>query len=471
VPAATLNLLGPEDCARLHGATLTVLQEVGVEILQDDRALTLFAEAGASVEGRRVRLAPELVEAALGAAPRSWTLKARGGAHDALVLADGRSYFGNGQGCPYLRDPDTRERRPALLADLEGIASACERLAGSDFVMMLVSAEDAPPGARDLAAAAALLRGTRKPLLLTPMDGRGLAAIQRMAAVCGEKDSFAVLAMPAPPLRHDSGALSKLIACAELRVPLIYGPAPSAGSTSPRSGMATVVVANAEVLSGLVLHQFVRPGAPFVYGAGGGATDMRTAGDPYTVPDLYLSLQAGCDLARFYGLPSYSYLGLSVSKALDGQWSAEMSLTTALGALTRGTLLHGFGGLENGMQASYESIVLGAELVGYAKAFLREVPLDDYALALAEIAAAGPGGNHLGSRYTRRHYREFWSSELFDDAGYERWSAAGSLTLLERVRAEVARLRSEPRAFALSAEQEAELEAIVAEELAACKGR
>jgi trimethylamine---corrinoid protein Co-methyltransferase len=462
MPGATLTLLSPSDCTRLHEATLTVLEHVGVDVLQDELALRLYAEAGARVDGTRVFLRPALVETALAGAPGTWTLRPRGGDLQPLVLRAGETYFGNGQGCPFLRDPDTHERRPARLSDLEQLAGLAERLPHLDFVMMLVSSEDAAPEQCDLAHAAALLRGTRKPLVLTPMDGRCISGIVRMAEVCGERDSVAVLAMPGPPLRHDAGGLSKVVACAEALVPLICGPAPSAGSTAPRSVPAAVVVANAEVLSALVLHQHVRPGAPFVYGAGGSATDMRNGGDPYTTPDLHLALQAGCDLARHYGLPSYSYAGISVAKVLDQQWTAEAALTTALGGLSRATLLHGFGGLENGMSAAFEALVLGDELAGYLKAFLRDVPLGDHALALEEIAAAGPGGNHLGSRYTRSHYREFWSSQLFDDAGHERWVAEGSLTLLDRVRARVARLRAEPRAFALSPGQLTALDAVLA---------
>jgi trimethylamine--corrinoid protein Co-methyltransferase len=189
------------------------------------------------------------------------------------------------------------------------------------------------------------------------------------------------------------------------------------------------------------------------------------SGDPYTAPEAAVALQACCDLARFYGLPSFSYAGHSEAKVLDEQWSAESALTMMLGALSRATLLHDIGYLEDGMQSSYESIVLGNELVGYARAFLREVPLDDHALALEEIAAAGPGGHHLGTRYTRTHYREFWTSDIFDNTGHDRWSSAGGLTLGDRVRAEVKRLRGGERAFALSAAQVGGLEALLAAEL------
>ena len=237
-----------------------------------------------------------------------------------------------------------------------------------------------------------MLRGTRKPLLVAPRDGSVLARMQEMAALCGEKESFGIYAMPSPPLMHDPDALTKVIGCAELLIPLIYAPAPNMGATGPRSITGAVLVGNAETLSGLVLHQHVKPGAPFVYGVGCGAMDMRTMTDPYVSPDALLAQQVGTDMARHYGLPSFSYAGMSDSKALDEQWSAEAALSMAYGSLSRATLLHDVGYLESGLQSSYESIVLGDELVGYARQFMRQVPVDDYSLALDEIKAAGPGG-------------------------------------------------------------------------------
>jgi trimethylamine--corrinoid protein Co-methyltransferase len=467
MPSASLTLWDRDACARLHETTLGLLADIGVEILQDERSLELYRELGARVEGTRVRLDRGLVEAALASAPKEWTVKPRGGTTEPLVLRDGNVYFGTGSDCLYISDPDTHERRRSRIADVEGMAALCEKLAHMDFVMTMGSPEDVPWEVDDLAHVAAMLKGTRKPLILTPINGRRLGLIQEMAESCGERDSLIVYAMPSPPLQHDAEALSKVIACAELQIPLVYAPAPCAGTTAPRSITATVLVANAEVLSGLVLHQHVRPGAPFVYGAGGGAMDMRTmSGDPYTAPEACLALHACCDLARFYELPSFSYAGNSEAKILDEQWSAESALTTMLGALSRATLLHDIGYLEDGMQSSYESIVLGDELVGYARAFLRDVPLDEYSLALDEIASAGPGGNHLGTRYTRRHYREFWTSDLFDNTGHDRWSAAGGLALGARVRAEVERLRSEERSFTPTAAQVDALDAIIAAELA-----
>jgi len=107
------------------------------------------------------------------------------------------------------------------------------------------------------------------------------------------------------------------------------------------------------------------------------------------------------------------------------------------------------------------SIVLGDELAGCARAFVREAPVNDETLALDEIKAIGPGGSFLASRYTRRHYREFWMSDLFDHSMHDRWAAAGEQTLKQRIQAKVQRLRAAERPFVLTPEQQAGLEAIL----------
>lgn len=436
------------DCRRVHDATLTVLGEVGVEV-NHERARALLAQAGAAVEGARVLIPAALVDQALASAPRSWPLRSRG--LDAVLdLADGNTYYGTGPDCLYTKDGDDGRRRRARLADVEALAALSEVLPTIDFVMSMGLPEDAADAVVDLEQFAAMLAGTRKPLIVSsPYPGSSLRVMREMAALCGEAESFACLTMASPPLKHDREALDKLLVCAELLIPVVLAPAPGAGTTAPSSVAATVVVGNAEVLSGLVIHQLARPGAPFVYGCGVSVMNMSTAVDTYCAPECFLGNQATCDLTRSYGLPSWSYAGCSDSKMLDGQQTAEAALTALLGTMSRATLLHDVGYFESGLQSSAESIILGDEFVGYAKAFMKPVPTDAEALAVDEIMAVGPGGNHLARPYTRAHHREFWRPGLFDQTVYDRWSASGGSSLGERVKARAATLRAAPRAFRL----------------------
>ncbi len=411
MPAARLIVWDDAACWRVHEATLALLEETGVEV-RHAGAREQLAEAGARVDGTRARIPAALVDAALQGAPRHFKLRQRGasggegharrGELGGLELEDGRSYFGTGSDCVYVTDPDTGERRPSTTADVEGMAALAEKLPNLDFVMSMGLPSDVPAQVGDLAQFAAMLAGTRKPLLTTAHDAVSLRRMKEMAAMCGEARSFGCYAMPNPPLIHSSEALDKVRACAELDIPLVYAPAPAAGTTAPASLTATIVVGNAETLSGLVIHQLTRTGAPFVYGVGCGAFDMRTAVDVYGAPEHFLGNAAATDLARFYGLPSFAYAAVADAKSFDEQWAAEAGITAVLGALSRATLLHDVGYLESGLQSSYETIVLGDELVGYARALLVDVGVDDEALALNEIDAVGPGGSHLGRGYTRR---------------------------------------------------------------------
>ncbi len=131
--------------------------------------------------------------------------------------------------------------------------------------------------------------------------------------------------------------------------------------------------------------------------------DMRTAVDAYTTPESPLGQAAQEDLCRWYGLPSFNYAAMSDSKTIDEQFALEYGLTAMAGGLARGTLVHDVGYLESGLQSSCESIVFGHAAIGWAKAFMKEVPTDDEALALEEISEVGPGGNFLARKYTRRH--------------------------------------------------------------------
>ncbi len=427
-------------CRTVHAATLRVLERTGVEV-HHERAQEVFAAAGARVAGTRVRIGRDLVERAIATVPRDAELRARGG-RPSVTLRPGAGLYGTGPDCLYVLDPDLHQRRRARLHDVAAAAALCDQLPNIDFVMSMALPEDVPRGEEDLAQFGAMLGATTKPIIMsTPREGERLREMYEMAAAAGDPGSFAVLTMSSPPLKHDREAIDKLLVCAELGIPLVLAPAAACGTTAPASVTAAVVVCNAEVLSGLVLHQLVRPGAPFVYGVGVGAMNMQTAVDAYCAPEAFLGNQATSDLARFYGLPIWHYAACSDAKLADGQLAAEYALSTVLGALAGATLLHDVGYLESGLQSSLEGIVLGDELIGWTRAFLRELAVDDEALALGEIEAVGPGGDHLARSYTRAHFRRFWRPGVIDQSVYDRWRTAGATTLEERVRARLASLR------------------------------
>ena len=446
---ATLRVWDDQACRRVHKASLRLLSRTGVE-MKDEGARARCGAAGAAVEGTRVRMPAGLIERALDSAPRTWTLRPRGGETPPLELRDGAGYAGSGPDCLYVSDPVTGGRRRARLADVEAAARVVEALPNIDFAMSMALPGDVANEVVDVVQFSAMLRGTRKPVVVSsPFGGETLRTMHEMAAAAGCADSFACLAMTSPPLMLDDVCCTKTLTCAELGVPLVLAPSVSAGAQGPASLAACVAVANAEVLAGLVLHQLAAAGAPFVMGVGTGVMNMQHAVEVYNSPGVFLGNQAQLDVIRWYGLPSWHYAGHSDSKLLDEQWALELGISTIMGALSRATLLHDVGYLESGLQSALEGLVLGDEVVGYARALLGDVPVTDETLAVAEVEAVGPGGTHLGTKMTRQHFRDFWRASLIDQSTHERWSAAGATSLLDRVRARLAEIQAAGPAFVL----------------------
>ena len=128
--------------------------------------------------------------------------------------------------------------------------------------------------------------------------------------------------------------------------------------------------------------------------------DMRDSTTPYNAPESYLGEMSGRAMAEYYGMPNYSYGGLTDSKLLDEQAGVEAALSLFQAAMARSTLIHDVGYMDTGMTASWELIVLGDEIIGHLKRIMEGIDLGDEQLALGVIEAMGPGGNFLMAEHT-----------------------------------------------------------------------
>ena len=233
--AARLTIWDDDACRRVHEATLEVLAETGIEV-QYAPAAEIFAKAGAQVDGTRVRIPAELVEAALKSAPRDWTIKPRGGDTEPLVLDAAHTYCGTGSDVPLRLRPRHARASPRPPRRRRGHGrplreAAQHRLRHEHGPARGRAAGDRRPASRSTRCCAA--RASR--CWSRRATATSSASMKEMAALAGEADSFGIYAMPVPPLLFDEDGASKVIACAELDIPLIWAPAPNAGTTAPAS--------------------------------------------------------------------------------------------------------------------------------------------------------------------------------------------------------------------------------------------
>ena len=104
--------LSDEACARIHAASLAILERTGAR-LEDPASVELLRAAGARVRGMdHVRIPASLVEWALSVVPKEVTLFDRLG-RPAIRLAGNVAYFGPGSDCLNIIDHRTGERRRA----------------------------------------------------------------------------------------------------------------------------------------------------------------------------------------------------------------------------------------------------------------------------------------------------------------------------------------------------------------------
>ena len=83
-------------------------------------------------------------------------------------------------------------------------------------------------------------------------------------------------------------------------------------------------------------------------------------------------------------------------------------------------------------------LVLGDEVVGMAKRFIRGIEVTPDTLARDVIQKVGPGGNFLQEEHTFRHFRkELWVPTLMSRQPYGIWQQEGSKDMGVRVQEKV----------------------------------
>jgi trimethylamine--corrinoid protein Co-methyltransferase len=94
---------------------------------------------------------------------------------------------------------------------------------------------------------------------------------------------------------------------------------------------------------------------------------------------------------------------------------------------------HGLGWLEGGLCASYEKMILDAEMLQLIAAFLEPLETDDDALAIEAIREVGPGSHFFQASHTLARYeRAFYAPLLSDWRNFETWTEDGALDATQR---------------------------------------
>lgn len=438
------STLSQEQCAEIHSATVHILENTGIAI-HEPQAVELLHGAGAHIRDGRVTIPSVLIEKAIRSAPSTIAIFDRQG-QIAMLLGDHRFYFGPSASVLCYQDLVT-ERRELVSSDVMLLTRLTDALPNLQFIHGGACAADYDPSVVPRVIFRQVVANTTKPITFVANDGPDLSDILDMAGiVAGGPEELAArpytihYAEPISPLTHYDRAVRKLLICAERRIPVIYAPMPQGGATAPATLAGILAQGNAESLSGLVIHQLCRRGAPFIYGAIPNHFEMQTMIFPYGSPELHLLCAAQTSMAHYYSLPMFGTAGCTDAKEIDAQAGAEVALSILWATLSGANLIHDVGLHVHGTTLNPDLFVLADEMIDMVKHYFRPVKTDCEGLALDVIEDVGPGGSFLDHGHTLAHFKEDWYPDLFDRTTIGAWLEQGGRNLPVRLREKTERL-------------------------------
>jgi trimethylamine--corrinoid protein Co-methyltransferase len=435
-PYPPFEILSADQVETVHQASLRVLAEIGVNFLLPE-ARDILKQAGADVEqgGTRVRFDPSLVEERIRTAPAQFTLHARNPERNVAIGGKAINFCMIGS-APHVSDLE-RGRITGNFADycnllrLGQSLNICHMIAGYP-----VEPIDLPPATRHLDAVAAMASLCDKPLYgyaLGDVRIRDSLEITRIARqvtntqLCAEP-SMTTVVNANSPLQYDGPMLEGVIEMARHRQPIIMTPFTLAGAMAPITIAGALVQQNAEALAGIAFAQCVEPGAPVVYGSFTSNVDMKSGAPAFGTPEYAKATLASGQLARRYNLP-FRASNATASNAPDAQSVYEAAMSVWPCVLAHCNIVkHGLGWLEGGLCASYEKVILDAELLQLIAAFLEPIETDQDSLGIEAMAEVGPGSHFFQAAHTMARYEHaFYTPLLSDWRNYETWQDDGAL--------------------------------------------
>ena len=463
-----VDLLSDNQVQVVHDASMDVVEEVGVEFRCDD-ALALWRDAGATVDGDRVRLDREHLMALIGTAPSSYTMVARDPAHT-VTVGNGKTIFTPSYGAPYVLGLDGT-RRPGTLEDFKNFTklnhlSPALHMSGG----VVCEPMDVPVPKRHLYMTDSLLRYSSKPFMgsVTSKE-RAEDSLHMAGIVFGQefvRDTTVMtcLANGNTPLVWDKTMLDSVRVFAAANQATLFSPFVLGGASTPASTVGAVIQVNIEALTGVAFSQLVRAGAPALYGQWVSTVSMKTGAPQAGTPEICHMNLLTAQMARHYGLPSRCSGSCSSSKMVDAQAGYEAA-RNMYGALMAGTnfILSTTGYLESAMCQSYAKWVLDSEQLELMYRLGSGVSFADLDEVLDTMREVPPGGHHLGTAHTLANFQSAFSMpEMMNSDNYEQWLADGSLSAEDRAAARCRELLEEHEEPALPDDIRAELDEFVA---------
>lgn len=427
------EILNEEALQIIEANAETVLEEIGVNFVENPGALELWRAAGADVRGERVHIPRGLARKLIATAPKTFTQHARNPERNVEIGGKGL-VLAPVYGPPFVRDAEGG-RRYATIEDFRnfvklGYMSKWLHHSGGT----VCEPTDVPVNKRHLDMLLAHMTLSDKPYMGSVTEPSRAADSVEMSKILFGSDFvdqntvMTSLININSPMTFDGIMMGALEVYAKANQAAIISPFIVGGAMAPVTVAGTLTQVLAECLAGVAYSQLVRPGAPVIMGAFVTSIDMNSGAPTFGTPEAaHITYGAG-QLARRLGLPYRSGGGFTGSKLPDAQAAYESANSLNM-ALLSGVnfMLHACGWLEGGLVSSYEKFVMDADQLGCLHGLAKGVSVDANGQAMDAIREVGPGGHYLGCEHTQANFKSaFWRTDLLDYKPFETWDEEGA---------------------------------------------
>jgi trimethylamine--corrinoid protein Co-methyltransferase len=438
----TYDILSEENLLRIEAVADRILAEIGIEFRDDPAALDLWREAGAEMDGLRVRFPKGMLREILASAPSTFTQHARNPANN-VEIGGNAVVFSPAYGSPFVMDLD-KGRRYGTIEDFRNLIKLAQ---SSPWLHhsggTICEPVDVPVNKRHLDMVYRHMKYSDRAFMgSVTAEDRAEESIEMARILFGADfvDANCVILGNVnvnSPLVWDGTMTRALRAYARANQAAVIVPFILGGAMGPVTNAGAIAQALAETMAGCALTQLERRGAPVIFGNFLSSMSLRSGSPTFGTPEPAIGSMVIGQLARRLKLPLRCAGNFSNSKLPDAQAMQE-GVMSMLSAVHCGAnfVLHSAGFVDGLLAMSYEKFVMDTDFCGALHSYLAGVVVDDNTLAMDAFEEVGPGSHFLGSAHTMRNYQTaFWDSALSDNEPFEKWSEAGSTDMATRANA------------------------------------
>ncbi|MFC2164421.1 trimethylamine methyltransferase family protein [Acidobacteriota bacterium] len=443
-----LELLSVALIKKIVEEAFVLLEREGV-FIENKEALSLFEEAGMKVDAssQSVHITSQLIEDSLSSTPSTIKMYDRDVKHE-YILGGDEVHFDPGSVAVTILDSESQAERKAVTQDLIRYTHLTDCLEHLHFQSTGILSTDVSEAIADSYRMYIGLQYSTKPMVTGTFRVEGFRPMHQMlVAVRGSEKALAEKplaifdACPSPPLKWSNLTAQSLIDSARAGIPSELIPMGMTGATSPATLSGTLVQHVAENLSGLVICQLAKKGAPVIFGGCPVSFDMRRGTTPIGAIETLMIDTGYIQIGKYLNLPTHTYMGMSDAKITDAQAGFETGIGVIMAALSGANVISGAGILDFIRCQSLEKMVIDNQICGMAYRLIKGIAQRDDPIALDLYENFTADTHFLAMPHTRKWFREEQTyPQLIDRDPYDIWVSLGRKSIVSRAKEEMENL-------------------------------